>query len=224
MPDPPGFAGWMNVMSSCPSSGQNSNGYCDRIEVSSDFFRSPEFQQRGYFIYRFYKVLPDATDPNNPQFGHVPHYAEFMPDLKRVSGFLTDQQLEAAKVAFITDFMSRPLFNNKYGSITDPTAYVKALEQTAGVTVSNEGALISELQSSNNAQTRAHVLREIIEDNAYSQKFYNESFVIMQYFGYLRRDADASYVNWIQTMNNTNGDYRTMINGFVNSTEYRNRF
>jgi hypothetical protein len=219
MPDAPGFAGWMNVMANC---GTTIAQPCDRIEVSSDFFRSAEFQQRGYFIYRFYKVLPDATDPNNPQFGHIPHYAEFMPDLKRVSGFLSDQQLEAAKVAFIADFMSRALFQNKYGSITDPTAYVKALEQTAGLTVSNESALISGLQ--NGTETRATVLRKIIESSEYYQKFYNEAFVIMQYFGYLRRDADASYVNWIQTMNNTNGDYRTMINGFVNSLEYRNRF
>jgi hypothetical protein len=46
---------------------------------------------------------------------------------------------------------------------------------------------------------------------------------VMQYFGYLRRDPDALYVNWVQTMNQTN-DYRTMINGFVNSLEYRHRF
>jgi hypothetical protein len=55
-------------------------------------------------------------------------------------------------------------------------------------------------------------------------KFYNEAFVIMQYFGYLRRTADGSYINWINTMNSTNGDYRTMINGFLNSAEYRQRF
>jgi hypothetical protein len=46
----------------------------------------------------------------------------------------------------------------------------------------------------------------------------------MQYFGYLRRTADASYLSWIQTMNSTGGDYRTMINGFMNSSEYRRRF
>jgi hypothetical protein len=45
----------------------------------------------------------------------------------------------------------------------------------------------------------------------------------MQYHGYLRRDPDILYLNWINTMNQT-GDYRTMINGFVNSGEYRNRF
>ncbi len=51
-----------------------------------------------------------------------------------------------------------------------------------------------------------------------------EAFVIMQYFGYLRRSADISYLNWIQTMNSNGGDYRVMINGFLNSQEYRQRF
>ncbi|MDT5059972.1 MAG: hypothetical protein QOH63_431, partial [Acidobacteriota bacterium] len=52
---------------------------------------------------------------------------------------------------------------------------------------------------------------------------YNEAFVVMQYFGYLRRDPDAAYLDWIKSMNQNN-DYRVMINGFVNSTEYRRRF
>ena len=45
----------------------------------------------------------------------------------------------------------------------------------------------------------------------------------MQYFGYLRRDPDSLYLEWIKTMNET-GEYRTMINGFMNSPEYRQRF
>ena len=46
---------------------------------------------------------------------------------------------------------------------------------------------------------------------------------MMQYFGYLRRDPDALYLNWIQVLDQT-GDARGMVNGFVNSLEYRNRF
>jgi len=45
----------------------------------------------------------------------------------------------------------------------------------------------------------------------------------MQYFGYLRRDPDILYLDWIDTLNKT-GDYRVMINGFMNSVEYRQRF
>jgi hypothetical protein len=47
---------------------------------------------------------------------------------------------------------------------------------------------------------------------------------VMQYFGYLRRTADASYQQWIEIMNANGGDYRLMVNGFLNSLEYRERF
>jgi hypothetical protein len=76
----------------------------------------------------------------------------------------------------------------------------------------------------NATMTRAQVLRALVESSEVYQKYYNEAFVIMQYFGYLRRSADISYLDWIQTMNQNGGDYRTMINGFLNSAEYRNRF
>ena len=56
------------------------------------------------------------------------------------------------------------------------------------------------------------------------RSIYNEAFVLMQYFGYLRRTADVRYLDWIQTMNQNGGDYRIMINGFMNSIEYRQRF
>jgi YVTN family beta-propeller protein len=219
-PDPPGFAGWQNVMNNC---GITIAPPCDRIEVSSDFFRSEEFQTRGYFIYRFFKVLPSVTDPNNPQNGHIPHYSEYMPDLARVSGFLSADQLEASKVAFINDFMARSEFQSAYGSLTDPTAYVTALLNTVGLpNHPTKQTWITNL--TNGSMTRAQVLRALVESGEMYNKNYNEAFVIMQYFGYLRRDADGSYVNWIQTMNQNNGDYRVMINGFMNSLEYRLRF
>ena len=51
-PDPGGFAAWQAVINNCPANDTT----CDRIHVSSAFFRSAEFQGRGYFIYRFYPV------------------------------------------------------------------------------------------------------------------------------------------------------------------------
>ena len=95
-PDPGGFQGWQDVINNCPPG----NTTCDRIHVSGGFFQSPEFQQRGYFVYRFYPVA----------IGRKPDYAEFIPDLASVSGFLSDAQLEAARVAFVNDFMTRPNF------------------------------------------------------------------------------------------------------------------
>ena len=78
---------------------------CDRIEVSAGFFRSEEFQSRGYFIYRFFSAL-----------GRIPVSEEFYPDFAKVSGFLTGDQLEANKVAYVNEVMARADFQTKYGA------------------------------------------------------------------------------------------------------------
>ncbi|MEP6921315.1 MAG: PQQ-dependent sugar dehydrogenase [bacterium] len=206
-PDPAGFAGWQAIINNC-AEGDTS---CDRVHVSGAFYQSPEFQQRGYFVYRFYSV----------GFGRKPDYGEFIPDLARVSGFLTDPELEAAKVAFSNDFVARPAFIARYPSTLTPTQYVDGLLSTAAVTVPNRQALIEAL--TNGTKTRAEVLRDIAESAAVSQRYFNEAFVVMQYFGYLRRDPDGQYLQWLQELNAT-GNSRNMINGFVNSLEYRFRF
>jgi hypothetical protein len=207
-PEPSGLSGWLNILNTCPSG----NTTCDRIEVSSDFFRSSEFQGRGYFIYRFYSA----------SLGRIPRYAEFVQDFAKLTGFVDSTQLEANKVAFVQEFMSRTEFRNKYDSLTTPTAYVDALLQAAGLPnhPSRAGWIVG-LQ--NGSLTRDRVLRELAESAESYQKFYNEAFVVMQYFGYLRRDPDSLYLQWVQTLNQT-GNYRTMISGFLNSTEYRARF
>jgi hypothetical protein len=184
------------------------------VHVSEAFFRSPEFQQRGYFVYRFYPV----------SFGRKPNFAEFIPDLISVSGFLIDAQLEAAKAAFANSFVARPAFASTYNSPnTDPgnTAYVDALLTTAGVTLSSRQSMIAGLN--NGTLTRAAVLRQIVESNEVSTKYFNQAFVVMEYFGYLRRDPDALYLDWI-TFLNSGASSRTMVSGFVNSLEYRQRF
>ncbi|MEK6281416.1 MAG: S8 family serine peptidase [Acidobacteriota bacterium] len=209
-PDPAGLAGWRNVLVNC---GTTVAPPCDRVEVSAGFFRSEEFQSRGYFIYRFYSSV-----------GRIPLSGEFMPDFAKVSGFLTADQLEANKVAFVNEFMGRSEFQTKYGAtFNNPTGYVDGLLQTVGLPAHpSRAGWVAGL--TNNSLTRAQVLRELVGSSEVYNKYYNEAFVIMQYFGYLRRTADASYLDWIQTMNQTGGDYRIMINGFMNSAEYRRRF
>jgi hypothetical protein len=205
-PDPPGFAGWVNTINNC--TGDTTQ--CDRIHVSQLFFQSEEFQTRGYFVYRFYPVA----------FGRKPDYGEFVPDLARVSGFLDANQLEAAKVAFIADFMGRPAFANTYNPLNN-TQYVDMLLNTAGVTLASRQTMIDGLN--NSTLTRAVVLRQIVESPEVSTKYNHQAYAVMEYFGYLRRQPDAFYLDWIDVLDQSN-DPRGMVTGFVNSTEYRNRF
>jgi hypothetical protein len=155
--------------------------------------------------------------------GRKPNYSEFIPDLAKVSGFLTDIEKEANKVAFITEFMQRTEFKNRYDSQATATNYVDALLNTAGLQGhTSRQSWIDGL--TNNSLTRADVLRQLAESTEAYQKFYNQAFVVMQYFGYLRRDPDSLYLKWIDIMNSNGGDYRSMVNGFMNSLEYRQRF
>ncbi|HKR02470.1 MAG TPA: NF038122 family metalloprotease, partial [Pyrinomonadaceae bacterium] len=118
-PDPAGYQGWQDILNGC---GTTVAQPCDRIEVSSAFFRSEEFQNRGYFVYRFYSAV-----------NKIPLYEQFMPDLAKVSGFLSAQELENNKVAFVQEFMARSDYQTRYAGITDNTAYVDTLLGTLGL-------------------------------------------------------------------------------------------
>jgi len=215
-PDTTGYQNWLNTLQPCPNGGYGefNNPSCDRVHISAAFYQSTEFQGRGYFVYRFYQI----------GLGRRPTYAEFVPDMVRIGGSQSPEQEAIAKAAYTTDFVQRAEFTTKYnqGQYADAAAYVRELERVAGVVVANEGQLISNLQAG--TQTRGQVLRAVAESSEVFNKYYNQAFVAMQYFGYLKRDPDQTgFANWVQTLD-TSGDYRHMIFGFLYSAEYRSRF
>jgi hypothetical protein len=68
---------------------------------------------------------------------------------------------------------------------------------------------------------------------AFRQQEMNPAFVLMEYFGYLRRDANAlpdadlsGYNFWLSKLNQFGGNYldAEMIKAFITSFEYRTRF
>ena len=120
----------------------------------------------------------------------------------------------------------RPAFINAYGNL-DNTAFVNALINHTGVsfTTDERDALMSDLNSAR--MTRAAVLRRIAEDPRFVQAKFNEAFVMMQYFGYLRRDPDESgYQFWLNKLNQFGGNFEQaeMVKAFIVSGEYRARF
>ena len=74
---------------------------------------------------------------------------------------------------------------------------------------------------------RAEVLRIVAENRAFTAAQKNPAFVLMQYFGYLRRDPDEAGFNfWLTKLENHGGDFVSaeMVKAFLVSGEYGGRF
>ena len=211
-PEQNGLDAWVNVWTRCPNIFNDPA--CDRVTISSSFFRSTEFYIKGYFIYRFYRA----------GLGRRPTYAEFVRDLARLSA-QTSAELDARKDDFNLAWMGRADFRTVAETFRSEQ-YLDRLLQNVGVTLT--GAVTREtLLADMNAGrlTRAAVLRAIVEHPDVERTEYNGAFVTMQYFGYLKRDPDTGgYNNWLNYLNANPQDYRTMVKGFVTSIEYRARF
>lgn len=208
-PEQAGVDAWLAVLNRCGGDAQCLD--TQRIEVSSSFFRSEEFQNKGYFVYRFYRA----------SFGRQPTYMEFIRDLQRVNG-QTGEEVVANLSAFTNEWTERADFEARYDGLANE-AYVDALLQTAGVTMANRTRLVSDLNTGQ--RTRAQVLRAVVESTELFQKEFNRGFVTAAYFGYLRREPEPEGFNaWLAVLDRNPQDFRTLVRGFVNSVEYRLRF
>jgi hypothetical protein len=231
-PDAPGLTFWTNQTTNCG----NADLLVCRINVSAAFFLSIEFQETGYLVYKTYGAAFGLTRIA----GTVPLTSqEFLPDEQEVSRGVVigepgaEAKLEANKVAYFDRFVLRPLFLNAYPQTMTPAQFVDALNASAGNPLSQaeRDALVAALASG--AKTRAQVLRAVAEDADFNRAQLNKAFVLMEYFGYLRRspddppDADfAGYNFWLGKLNQFGGNYITaeMVKGFITSGEYRERF
>ncbi|HYX31257.1 MAG TPA: Ig-like domain repeat protein, partial [Pyrinomonadaceae bacterium] len=247
--DPAGLAFWTDNINKCNDATRRPAGQTaaqcieiQRINTSAAFFLSIEFQNTGYFVERMYKsAFGDILPPTVP----VPiRYTTFLTDTQLVEqGVIVGQgnwqaQLDANKKAFALAFVQRPAFLARYPGLTDPTGFVDSLNANAGMVLNDaqRDALISELSANQSDPVlRADVLFKVAENTVLQQREFNRAFVLMEYFGYLRRNPDAApeptlnfngYNFWLGKLNQFNGDYigAEMIKGFLGSSEYRRRF
>ena len=247
-PDPAGLAFWTNQILAC-----GSNVQCieeTRISVSASFFLSIEFQDTGYLVERLYKVsYGDATGSSTigpPHTLPVPNvkFSEFMRDTQKISQGLIVLQpgwetvLENNKQAFVAEFVQRPRFATAYPTTLTPAAFVDALFAHAGVTplTSDRDDAINEFGAAPNTvglAARGRVLRRVAEIATLRTNESNRAFVLMQYFGYLRRNPDAAqdtdhsgYEFWLTKLNQFNGNFinAEMVKAFISSIEYRQKF
>jgi hypothetical protein len=224
-PDPAGLQFWTNGITVC---GSNENCIAEsRVNVSAAFFLSIEFQQTGYLAYLMQKA----------SFGNMPRYREFLRDTQEIGKDVIvgaagwEAHLEANKQAFFERWVSRPAFTALYEGKSN-SDYVNTLFDNAGVVdLAARDSMVTGLQAG--TETRSSVLRKLTENQSFSQKESNSAFVLMQYFGYLRRNPDDVPDNnldgfnfWLNKLNQHNGNFITaeMVKAFILSIEYRQRF
>jgi hypothetical protein len=237
-PDPSGFQFWTSQIAAC---GSNLACASDRrVNVSAAFFLSIEFQQTGYYVYRVRKA---AFGDINPPAVPVPvRFGEFLGDSQAVAKGVVvgirdwQQQLENNKRAFAFTFVQRPEFLARYPGLTGAAEFVNTLNANAGDVLNDAErlALISELSSDpTDINLRADVLRKVAENVALQQHEFDRAFVLMEYFGYLRRDPDdppdsdfSGYNFWLSKLDGFGGDFQKaeMVRAFINSAEYKRRF
>ena len=153
------------------------------------------------------------------------------------------QQIEDNKVAFANAFVVRPEFIAAYPANMTAAAFVDALNAntkdpsnptTGSLTQAERDNLVATLSASPpSTALRAQVLRSIAENSVFQQREFNRAFVLMQYFGYLRRNPNAlpdtdfgGYNFWLGKLNQFNGNFvnAELVKAFITSGEYIGRF
>src|SRR5205807_10305513 len=120
-----------------------------------------------------------------------------------------------------------------------PAQFVDKLFSNAGVTPSSadRNAAIGEFGSATttgDVNARSRALRDVAENGTLNQQEFNKAFVLMQYYGYLRRNPYdppeptldyQGYNFWLGKLNSF-GNYinAEMVKAFITSDEYRKRF
>lgn|GEM_PF-2901146 len=236
-PDEAGFNFWVNNIESCG----NDIGCREvkRVDTSAAFFLSIESQQTGYLIYRFYQAA----------FGEIPNapvplrLSEYASDAAQISKGVVVLQtgwqraLENNTRAFAEDFVKRDRFVAAYPVTMTPAEFVDKLFANGHIPLidGDHAAAIGEFggaPDTSDASARARALRRIAENSVLARRHFNRAFVLMQYFGYLRRDPnsgqdrDFSGFNfWLDKLDRFDGNFRDaeMVKAFLTSIEYRAR-
>jgi hypothetical protein len=240
-PDADGLAFWTNQITQC-----GADAACvelKRINVSAAFFLAIEFQETGYLVYRTYKSA--FGNLAIPAGAPVPvTFADFLRDTQQLGRGVVvgigdwQAQLEANKQAYALAFVQRSDFLAAFPNSLTADQFVTKLDTNAGGVLSSteKANLVAALGATPADVTkRASVLRSVAEDQDLKNVEKNKAFVLMQYFGYLRRNPYdppeqtldyAGYNFWLGKLNEFNGNFvnADMVKAFIISTEYRQRF
>jgi hypothetical protein len=234
VPDASGLAFWINQMTNCG----NPDPLVCRVNVSAAFFVSIEFQETGFYAMRVQRVAFGRRS-NEPATRVT--YRELIRDQRQIGEGVVvgapgyEAVLDANKNAYAAQVVADPAFATRFPQVTAET-YVDALYTSAGVTptaAERTEAINAYNTAGGGAAGRAAALRKVADSTSVRNAEFNTAFVLLQYFGYLRRNptdapdtSDAGYQFWLGKLNEFNGNYvqAEMVKAFIESLEYQNRF
>jgi hypothetical protein len=191
-----------------------------RLDVATALFTQNELPTTGLFLQTLYSV----------GLGRRPRLTEYESDRKEIRSY--NGGIEDARLALVQAFVQRPEFDQKYPKDLTKTEFVdrilSSVSQSTDLDLKNQREALLGLSDGTSAG-RAAILAAISAQSNVRDSEYNQAFVLVQYFGYLRREPDDSgfnfWVNVLKTKPLRDPDSaRSMVCAFLTSTEYQNRF
>jgi hypothetical protein len=191
-----------------------------RLDVATALLTQNELPTTGLFLHALYSV----------GLGRRPHLTEYESDRKEIRNY--NGGIEEARLALVKAFVQRTEFDKKYPKTLNKAEFVdrilSSVSQSTDLDLKNQREALIGLSDGTNAG-RAAILAAISGQSNVLDSQYNQAFVLVQYFGYLRRDPDDSGFNfWVNVLKSKPlrdpDSARSMICAFLTSTEYQNRF
>jgi hypothetical protein len=247
-PDAGGLNFWKNGIESC-----GADAGCRaarRVDTSTAFFLSIEFQRTGYQVFRVYKAS-FADAPARPR--GLPRYRELLRDTQEIGRGVVvgvgpwDEQLRQNTFDFARRWVEGAEFTAQFPLEMNAAEFVGKLFANSEVTPTQAelDAAVAAF-GAGGGEGRAGALLSVTDSASVYNRQYNPAFVLMQYVGYLRRSPDDAPDNdlrgfdfWLQKLDSfsrTGEDVRDervalsrtgraqMVFSFIDSVEYRRRF
>jgi hypothetical protein len=233
--DTAGLNFWVNTITSCGVDQQCVE--VKRINASAAFFLSIEFQQTSFFVLRLQRAaFGRKSDTAASRFS----YLEFVRDARRVGEGVVigqpnaDQQLESNKQSYLLELVNSSSFIARFPTTLTGDQFVDALATSASITLTpNERQAAINSFGTGGTAGRVSAVRSVADSMSLTNAEFNPAFVLLQYYGYLRRNPtdapdnnDSGYQFWLAKLNQFNGNFvqAEMVKAFLASSEYRNRF
>jgi hypothetical protein len=190
------------------------------LDLSTSLLVQKELPNIGVFLESLYAAA----------LGRRPRFSEYETDRNAIVN--SNAEIQAGRLALALTIVQKAEFDRKYPTTLKAAEFVDqllaAISQNINVDLKPERATLIGLFDGTNAG-RAAILARSVSQPGVADAQYNQAFVLVQYFSYLRRDPDDNGFNfWVNVLKSKPlrdpDSARSMVCAFLTSTEYQNRF